>query len=179
MAKSVDATSVVKGVKPIAVMALGFMGGVSAQKVLNKFILGSETVKGLLGEDTANNLKQYLSPAIVTATSIIIGMKTKDDMVKHLAIGAGTSGVATVGFKLLWDKDLLGSLNGGLLGNLLGEDPEDFEGFEGFEGEETEENVLPMGAFSTPLPAPPIRDTNFERETVVNGFGSANDGLIL
>lgn len=170
-------SNVVSGLKSPAMMALGFMAGVSAQKALNKFILGSDTVKNNLGADTIDNMKQYLSPAIVSCVSVIVGMNTKDDMVRKIAVGSSISGVATIGFKAFWGKDLLGSLNGGLLGNILGEDPEEFEGLEGFE-EEEEQNALPMGAVSIPLPDPPIRDTNFERETVVNGFYEAS-GMVL
>ena len=174
----VSVGGVFEGMKNPAIVAGGVLLGVVMQKGLNKFILGNETVQGFLGSETTENLKQYLSPAITTATGVIVGMQTQDGLMRKIATGVAISGVATVGFKMLWNKDLLGSLNGGFLGNILGlgeagdGDGEEFEGFGEIGEYEETEDVIPVSGIAQsniPLNQPALRDTNFEKETVMMG----------
>ena len=167
---------VLQGMKAPAIVAGGVLLGVCMEKGLNKFILGNSTVQGFLGTETTENLKQYLSPAITTATGVIVGMNTSDGLMAKLATGVAIAGVATVGFKILWNKDLLGSLNGGLLGRLLGEsgdgDGEDFNGLGEIENYEEGADVMPMTGIAQaniPLAQPALRDTNFEKESIMMG----------
>ncbi len=175
----VSVGGVFEGMKNPAIVAGGVLLGVVMQKGLNKFILGNETVQGFLGSETTENLKQYLSPAITTATGVIVGMQTQDGLMRKIATGVAISGVATVGFKMLWNKDLLGSLNGGFLGNILGlaelgdGDDEDFDGLGDIDDfGEVDEDVEPVSGIAQaniPLDQPALRDTNFEKETVMMG----------
>lgn len=174
----VSVGGVLEGMKNPAIVAGGVLLGVVMQKGLNKFILGNETVQGFLGAETTENLKQYLSPAITTATGVIVGMQTQDGLMRKVATGVAISGVATVGFKMLWNKDLLGSLNGGFLGNILGlgevgdGDGEDFDGLGDIDSYEEGEDVEPMHGIAQaniPLAQPSLRDTSFEKETVMMG----------
>ena len=117
----VTVNTVVRESKTPAVIGAGVMLGFMAQKAVNRMV-GSETVKGLLGDETATNLKKYISPALVTAAGVAINMSSKDELVKNLAAGMAISGPVNVGMQILWKKNPLSGLDGFLSGILDGDD---------------------------------------------------------
>ena len=68
----VTVNNVVSETKTPTVIGGGVLLGFLLQKFVNNKILGSETVQGLLGDTTTSNLKKFVSPALVTATGIVV-----------------------------------------------------------------------------------------------------------
>lgn len=122
----VTVNTVVKETKTPAIIGAGVMLGFMAQKAVNRMV-GSETVKGLLGSETATNLKKYISPALVTVAGVAINMSSKDELIKNLAAGMAISGPVNIGMQVLWDKNPLSGLEGFLSGILDGDD-DDLDG---------------------------------------------------
>ena len=122
----VTVNTVVKESKTPAIIGAGVMLGFMAQKAVNRMV-GSETVKGLLGSETATNLKKYISPALVTAAGVAINMSSKDELIKNLAAGMAISGPVNIGMQVLWKKNPLSGLDG-FLGGILDGDDDDLDG---------------------------------------------------
>ena len=126
----VTVNNVVSETKTPTVIGGGVLLGLLLQKFVNNKILGSETVKGLLGDTTTSNLKKFVSPALVTATGIVVNMKSKDEFMRNLAAGVAISGPVNVGMQVLFHKDPLSGFGidgflGDLLGDFLGDDEDD------------------------------------------------------
>ena len=126
----VTVNNVVSETKTPTVIGGGVLLGFLLQKFVNNKILGSETVKGLLGDTTTSNLKKFVSPALVTATGIVVNMKSKDEFMRNLAAGVAISGPVNVGMQVLFHKDPLSGFGidgflGDLLGDFLGDDEDD------------------------------------------------------
>ena len=123
----VTVNNVVSETKTPTVIGGGVLLGFLLQKFVNNKILGSETVKGLLGDTTTSNLKKFVSPALVTATGIVVNMKSKDEFMRNLAAGVAISGPVNVGMQVLFHKDPLSGFGiDGFLGDLLGGRKPDF-----------------------------------------------------
>ena len=105
-----------------ALQAVGFMGGMVVQRGVNK-LFETDTVSGFLGEETTTDFKRFLTPLIVTATGIVISNNCAyDSPLKDIANGMTVSGAVNVGMELLYKKNLMSNLGGGLLGGLMGDD---------------------------------------------------------
>lgn len=183
--------NVLKGAKTPALYAGGFMLGIIAQKAINR-MLNTETVVNGLGADTVLDLKNYATPLITTALGVGIGIVADDEVIKKLSTGVATSGAANCMMQFFWKKNLLSGLSGGMLGEILGTD-EDIDEQDGFgdidddlDGIDDDDELGDLGDFeelpaqttlNTPLQIPPLRETEFEKETV-SGFAS-DGGMII
>lgn len=123
----VSVQTVVKESKTPAVIGVGVLLGFMAQKAVNRGI-GLAGMSGLLGDETATNLKKYISPALVTAAGVAINLSSKDELVKNLGAGMAISGPVNIGMQVLWNKNPLSGLDGFLSGIL--DDDEDLDGYD-------------------------------------------------
>lgn len=139
-----------------ALQAGGFMLGLVGQRGINR-MLETDTMQGLLGNETATDFKRFLTPILTCAIGIgVSNYVSNDSPVKEIANGFAVSGAVNVGMELLFKRNLMADLGGGFLGGLLGADDDldligydDDDDIEGFEGEEEEE-------ISAALPAPGV-----------------------
>ncbi|MCR4559734.1 MAG: hypothetical protein K5685_06610 [Bacteroidales bacterium] len=189
----VTVNTVVKESRTPAVIGAGVLLGFMAQKAVNRAI-GSEAVSGLLGENTATNLKKYISPALVTGVGVAINLSSKDELIKNLGAGMAISGPVNVGMQILWNKNPLSGLDG-FLGSLL-DDPEDLDGYEEEDlGDNEEEDLgdndddeddklkglgdpeIEDGTVTTPIAALPSGDIklNIEQSEVKQMEGNMGD----
>lgn len=181
--------NVLKGAKTPALYAGGFMLGIIAQKAINR-MLNTETVVNGLGADTVLDLKNYATPLITTALGVGIGIVADDDVIKKLSTGVATSGAANCMMQFFWKKNLLSGLSGGMLGDIFGTDEDideqdgfgDIDDLDGIDDDELGdlgdfEELPDKTTLNTPLQIPPIRETEFEKETV-SGFAS-DGGMII
>lgn len=166
----VTVNTVVKESKTPAVIGAGVLLGFMAQKAVNKAIGYTGTSGlGLLGDETATNLKKYISPALVTGLGVAINLGSKDELVKNLGAGMAISGPVNVGMQILWNKNPLSGLDG-FLGGLI-DDDEDLDGYDdeddlGDNEDEDEddklnglgENGVEDGTVTTPIAALPSAD---------------------
>ena len=141
----VTVNTVVKESKTPAVIGVGVLLGFMAQKAVNKAIgyTGTNGL-GLIGDDTATNLKKYISPALVTGLGVAINLGSKDELVKNLGAGMAISGPVNVGMQLLWNKNPLSGLEG-FLGGLI-DDDEDLDGYDdedldGYDDEDEDDDI--------------------------------------
>ncbi len=167
-------SNVISGLKNPALVAVGFMGGMMVQKLVNK-VLNSETVVNGLGADAVLTLKDYATPLITSVIGVGTSIVVEDATMKKLATGVAISGVTSIGMNILWGKNLLAGTCDGLLGSIMGEDP-DLDGTDDYiEGVDDDLDALEAsttGALEIPISRPALRDTNFERETVSGYFGN-------
>lgn len=169
-------SNVFNNLKNPAIVAGGFMVGVTIQKLIDK-ALNTETVTNGLGAENVDVLKQYATPVITAILGVGASIASESDLLKKLSTGVAISGAVGVGYKLIWGKSLLAGTDGGLLGSIMGDDTEsvDYDEIEGIDDDEIEgyEEVEAIEGLDIPFTPPALRDTAYERETVsgYNGYG--------
>lgn len=107
---------------PMALKVVGFGGGAMINRALNK-ALETNTVQGLLGEDTAVDFKKYLTPIATMAIGLVISNSVDDDSpISDIAEGAAFFGAVNLGSEITCKKDLLSGMGNGIIGSFIGED---------------------------------------------------------
>lgn len=169
-------SNVLGGLKNPAIVAAGFIGGMVVQKLVNK-LLNSETVVNGLGADAVLTLKDYATPLVTSVLGVGTSILVESDTMKKLATGVAISGMTSIGMNILWGKNLLAGTCDGILGSIMGEDP-DLDGYDEYiEGVDDDLDSLESGttgALDIPFNPPALRDTNYERETISGyaGYGT-------
>ncbi len=141
-----------------ALQAGGFMLGLVGQRGINR-ILETDTMQGLLGNETATDFKRFVTPLLTCVIGIgVSNYVSNDSPIKELANGFTVSGAVNVGMELLFKKNLMCDLGGGLLGNLLGADDDldlyDYDNIEGeIDDDDNEPAALPSPGVGYSLPA--------------------------
>lgn len=120
---NITVKSLLNASKSPAIIGCGVTAGLALNKIIASRVVGSEAMKGLLGE-TTSTMKKYLAPFITTIIGAGIYLTSSDKMVKDLATGVAVAGPATVAVDLFMGKSLLSGLNGGLVGDYLPYDEE-------------------------------------------------------
>ncbi len=146
-----------------ALQAGGFMLGLVGQRGINK-MLETDTMQGLLGNETATDFKRFVTPLLTCAIGIgVSNYVSSDSPMKEIANGFTVSGAVNVGMELLFKRNLMADLGGGFLGNLLGadddldligyDDDDDIEGIEGEDDDDIEPAALPAPGVGYTLPS--------------------------
>lgn len=171
-------SNVFNNLKNPAIVAGGFMVGVTIQKLIDK-ALNTEAVTNGLGAENVGVLKQYATPVITAILGVGASIASESDLMKKLSTGVAISGAVGVGYKMIWGKSLLAGTDGGLLGSIMGDDTYiegvDDDEIEGIDDDEIEgyDEVEAIEGLDIPFTPPALRDTAYERETVsgYNGYG--------
>lgn len=130
---------------PVAMQGCGFMLGLAGHRGINR-LLETDTMQGLLGNDTATSFKRFVTPIIVTGIGIAVSnYVAPDSLIKDVANGFAVSGAVNVGMELFFNTNLMVDKGNGIIGNLLGGD-DDLDYFEGYEDVDDNDEAKPSPA---------------------------------
>lgn len=105
--------SVIDSLKQPMTIGVGASVGMWLQKKYISNLFNNQTIKGLLGDDTSNNVSKFATPIITALGGVLLASNVDDKVMKNLAIGIAASGGVKMADNLIFKNSLLQ----GILGN--------------------------------------------------------------
>lgn len=126
-----------------ALQAVGFMAGMAGQRGINK-IFETDAFQGFLGNETATDFKRFVTPITMVLIGVGVSNYVSDDSaIKDIANGAAVSGAVNIGMELLFNKNLMAGLDGGILGDIMGDDDLDLIAGDDYDDDDDDDDTAP------------------------------------